>query len=384
MDHCHDVNYFDLAHKHRYFGSNLDDKAKPRNRNKNDDAGADVIAGAITQNSTAITPETTKICCVILSFNGADDTISCIESINAQEQPGFDLLVIDNGSSPGTTEKIIAAHPGVELIALSENLGWAGGNNFGIKLALQRDYDWVCLLNNDTVFPDGEVANWIRAIRTAPPCLLHPTIHYWDQPEVAQITAAGEVNGQPNHRAASWNGKITMEHAYGACIAIPQKIFESVGLLDERLFVQLEETDFHRRAVQKGFIAACDSTVKIFHKESRSFGGVRAPIKIYYTVRNSLLLIEKTPARLKQKLQSLKELYWTINQIASAALNTQNLGKIAAIRWLTSTAPSAISVRAGITDYTLRRFGRISDRRHSYLKTMESKAANKKSDSNTM
>src|SRR6476661_7514426 len=114
-------------------------------------------------------PTVGKILCVILSFNGFNDTISCIQSIVDQKQSGFDLLVIDNGSSAGTVDSIVAAFPSVEVISLSENLGWAGGNNFGIKLALERGYDWVCLLNNDTVFPEGEVANWINAIRTAPP-----------------------------------------------------------------------------------------------------------------------------------------------------------------------------------------------------------------------
>jgi GT2 family glycosyltransferase len=323
-------------------------------------------------------PTVGKILCVILSFNGFNDTISCIQSIVDQKQSGFDLLVIDNGSSAGTVDSIVAAFPSVEVISLSENLGWAGGNNFGIKLALERGYDWVCLLNNDTVFPEGEVANWINAIRTAPPCLLHPVIHYWDNPEEAQITILGQVNGKPNRQAALWKGKILMEHAYGACLAIPREIFESVGFLDERLFLQLEETDFHRRSMQKGYHAACDPLVKIFHKESKSFGGVRAPIKIYYTIRNSLLLIEKTPAPFKQKLRSLKELYWTIAQIACSAYDAQQLGKMALIRWMISTAPSATAVRVGIADYMLRRFGRISARRHSHIKAMEAKAVIRK------
>lgn len=333
------------------------------------------LAEAIVEHEPVVAPGLGNILCVILSLNGCDDTISCIRSIVDQKQTGFDLLVVDNNSLPGTVENITAAHPSVEVVKLSENLGWAGGNNFGIKLALQRGYDWVCLLNNDTVFPDGEVANWISAIRTAPPCLLHPVIHYWDQPEEAQITVLGQVNGQPNRKSTLWHGKIIMEHAYGACLAIPRVIFESVGLLDERLFLQLEETDFHRRSMQKGYRAACDPMVKIFHKESRSFGGVRAPIKVYYTIRNSLLLIEKTPAPFKQKLLSLKELYWTIAQIACKASDAEQLGKMALIRWMISHAPSATAVRGGTADYMLRRFGRISARRHLQIKTMEAKAA---------
>ena len=333
------------------------------------------LTAVAIEHDPLVTHGLTRILCVVLSFNGCDDTISCIKSIIDQKQTGFDLLVVDNNSLPGTVEEISASYPGIEVIKLPENLGWAGGNNFGIKLALQRGYDWVCLLNNDTIFPEGEVSNWINAIRTAPPCLLHPVIHYWDEPEEAQITVLGQVNGQPNRRPTLWHGKITMEHAYGACLAVPSVIFESVGLLDERLFLQLEETDFHRRSMQKGYRAACDPTVKIFHKESRSFGGVRAPIKIYYTVRNSLLLIEKTPTSLRQKLFSLKELYWTITHIAHNACNEEKLGKTSLIRWMLSNAPSATAVRGGTVDYMLRRFGRISTRRHLQINTMEAKAA---------
>ena len=341
-------------------------------------------SAAVLNRAPQVTTAKDNILCVILSFNGSDDTISCIKSIVDQKQNGLDLLVIDNGSSAGTVDNIVAAQPSIELIALPENLGWAGGNNVGMKIAFQRGYNWVCLLNNDTVFPDGEVANWINAIRTAPPCLLHPTIHYWDQPEVAQINTLGELNGLPNCQGALWHGKIMMGHAYGACLAIPRVIFESVGFLDERLFLQLEETDFHRRSMQKGYHAACDPTVKIFHKESRSFGGVRAPIKIYYTIRNSLLLIEKTPGSWRQKLHRIKELYWTITQIALRDCGARHLGLIPLIRWMISRTPSATSVRAGTVDYIFRRFGRISPRIHSRIKDSEAKAAVQESTANAV
>jgi GT2 family glycosyltransferase len=103
-----------------------------------------------------------------------------------------------------------------------------------------------------------------------------------------------------------------MRFAYGACLAVHRDVFERIGTFDERFFLQLEETDFHLRAVQVGFEALCDPSVKIFHKESRAFGGTRAAIKTYYATRNTLLLIEKTHQGIGAKLRGFKSLYWSL------------------------------------------------------------------------
>jgi GT2 family glycosyltransferase len=299
--------------------------------------------------------------CIVLSFNGYADTAACLDSLKAEPASGFDILVVDNASQDGVVSKLTAAYPDVELVALAENRGWAGGNNVGIRIGLERGYRWICLLNNDTVFPAGQVQAWMDATRAAPPCLLHPSIYYWDEPGVAQLHP-GQPGQNPNfHRLDDGSGLIRMSYAYGACLAVAREVFERVGLFDERFFLQLEETDFHMRATHVDYHALCNPSVKIFHKESRAFGGTQAAIKTYYSTRNTLLLIEKNRHGLKARLNAIKHFYWSLSELAASTERHPLLSKIGFVRWLASRAPSARAVRSGVMDYLLRRFGKAAD-----------------------
>lgn len=309
--------------------------------------------------------------CIVLSFNGVEDTTHCLNSIFDQGAPRFDVVIVDNGSQSGVVDQLRAQFPEVELLALTENLGWAGGNNVGIKLGLERGYEWICLLNNDLVFPEGSVKAWVDATTHLPPCLLHPTIYYWDEPTVMQIYS-GEGT-EPAFSAPELSNMSTLNFAYGACLAVHRTIFEKVGLMDERFFLQLEETDFYMRSVQAGFRAICTTGVKIFHKESRAFGGTMAPIKTYYATRNRMLLISKNEHTWAAKFKAWKALYWTISQVANSTEQGKSLGRFAFFAWLLSASPSATAVRFGLIDYFMSRFDRISDARHAALKTKEAK-----------
>lgn len=297
--------------------------------------------------------------CIVLSFNGFADTTACLDSLRAAPVPGFDILVVDNASQPGVTAALATAYPDVELLALPENLGWAGGNNAGVRLGLERGYRWICLLNNDTVFPKGQVRAWLDTVRAAPPGLVHPSIYFWDEPDIPQIhpdldaSTYVPIDGRP--------GVARMAFAYGACLAVAREVFERVGLFDERFFLQLEETDFFMRSVAAGFQATCHPAVRIFHKESRAFGGNRAAIKTYYSTRNSLLLIEKNRRGLRAKCQGIKFLYWQVTALALSTERRTRMGTPAILRWLVSAAPSARAVRTGVAHYLLRRFGKAPD-----------------------
>lgn len=164
-----------------------------------------------------------------------------------------------------------------------------------------------------------------------------------------------------------WPKKSVMDFAYGACLAIHRDIFNAIELFDERFFLQLEETDFYRRAKKVEYNSICDPSIKIFHKESRAFGGRRAPIKTYYSVRNTFLLMEKEGKNFNSKLHELKSLYWSLCNLATEIEAKNHIEKLEFFRWIFSSSPSAKAVRLGIKDYVLRRFGKISDESYSQL-----------------
>lgn len=312
-----------------------------------------------------------EVLCIVLSFNGSEDTSACLDSILGQKVEGLDVLVIDNASEKGVVESLNKFHPEVEIVALTENLGWAGGNNVGIKIGLNRGYKWIALLNNDIVFPAGALGTWFDSIQTSPPCLHHPSIYYWSEPDLAQVHP--NFDGRPSwyDQNEKWHDKSVMNFAYGACLAVHYEIFEKVKLFDERFFLQLEETDFYFRAKKFGYKAVCDPSVKIFHKESRAFGGRRAAIKTYYSVRNTLLLTEKKNDGIRRKFEYLKTLYWSLCNLATETENAGPIEKLHFIKWLLSSSPNAKAARLGIKDYLSRSFGKISDSSHAELKASE-------------
>lgn len=303
-----------------------------------------------------------RMLCIVLSFNGRNDTVACLDGLLEKKIWGMDVLVVDNASEYGVVEHIAESHPEVEFLRLEENLGWAGGNNAGIRIGLERGYDWICLLNNDLVFPAGQAESWFNAVNGLPPALVHPTIYYWSEPTVAQLHP--DADETVEHRSVgNWHGKAVMNFAYGACLAVHHEVFQRVGLLDERFFLQLEETDFHHRANKGGYLSVCDLNVKIFHKESRAFGGNRAPIKTYYSVRNSLLLIEKKKESLKLVFKDVISLYWSLSRLAGSDRDVNFLGKAEFMMWIFSNSLSALAVRTGVQDYLFRNFGKIAQRK---------------------
>lgn len=318
-------------------------------------------------NNSDIATYKKEVLCIVLSYNGREDTSACLQSIFSQQPEGLDVIVVDNASRAGVVEALKILHPDVEIVALTENLGWAGGNNVGIRIGLERGYKWVCLLNNDIEFPVGQLEHWLASIKGSAPCLLHPSIYYWSEPELAQIHP--NFDGQPDCYTQHdlWQDKAVMNFAYGACLAIHSEILIKTDLFDERFFLQLEETDFYHRAKKFAYDAVCDPSVKIFHKESRAFGGKRAPIKTYYSVRNSFLLMEKKGKGLSSKLNDLQSLYWAICNLATNMENANHIEKYRLLKWVFSSSPSAKAVRYGTRDYILRRFGKISDISHSKL-----------------
>ena len=107
-----------------------------------------------------------KVAAVVLSWNGREDTLACLRSLEAE---GADVIVVDNASEDGSAEAVTE----VELIRNPQNLGYAGGMNVGIRAALQRGADAVLLLNNDVVVEPGAVGS-MAAVESAWPVAQPP------------------------------------------------------------------------------------------------------------------------------------------------------------------------------------------------------------------
>ncbi len=291
---------------------------------------------------------------VILNFNGIDDTIACLESLQRQTFRDFVVQVIDNASRADDLDRIRQRFPDVLVVALPQNLGWAGGNNVGLRHAVEHGFRHVCLLNNDTVLAPGALG-FLTAAATAidGPCLLHPAIAYFDEPTRWQLDPGPRAGGSA---FATDLDIVELSYAYGACLMVPVAVVRQVGLLDERFFLQLEETDYFRRAQAFGIRSFCVRDATMLHRESASFGGQITENKTYYQVRNTLLLAEKHTPGVTGFLRAVRGLLWSLHHQAQVVAGVR--GWPGLLRWLCSSDRLARAARQGGLDYIRRRFGR--------------------------
>src|ERR1051326_5492010 len=155
---------------------------------------------------------------IMLSYNRKDDTLQCLESIGRQTYANMGVLIIDNASCDGTPEAIRSTDSGAAIISLPQNRGWAGGNNLGVKIAIEIGFDFVLLLNNDTVLKDDTIAVLLQSALSLGPCLLHPAIYYYSPAEGAQLDPSIDPNG-----VAGWLNDpylFELNFAYGACLLV--------------------------------------------------------------------------------------------------------------------------------------------------------------------
>jgi hypothetical protein len=189
-------------------------------------------------------------------------------------------LVVDNGSRDGSFEANRARFPAVEVLALPENRGYAGGNNAGMRLALERGAEGVLLLNNDTeVAPDflpplvfameslpGTAVVSSSILRADHPELLdcaYSEVHF-DQRHVVQLVGANAVVG------AGFAGRLEIPVAIGCSVLIRAEALETTGLFDEEYFAYHEDVDWCLRAAKWGYRMLYEPCSRVYHRRSGS------------------------------------------------------------------------------------------------------------------
>lgn len=233
-----------------------------------------------------------KVAAVVLSWNGREDTLACLRSLEAE---GADVIVVDNASEDGSAEAVT----GVELIRNPRNLGYAGGMNVGIRAALQRGADAVLLLNNDVVVEPGAVGSLAAAAEGAG--AVCPVITFADDPETVWYAGArfdptrgyqGRHRGHGQH-ASELREALETDRACGAAMLIPRQALDAVGLLEDALFAYHEDTEWSLRARAAGFPIRVEPSARVRHKVSAATGGEGSPTALYYSVRNTLDVCER-------------------------------------------------------------------------------------------
>lgn len=239
---------------------------------------------------------------IVLNWNGLADTTACLESCRKITTRGVRLLVVDNGSTDGSETGLRERFPDLELLQTGSNLGFAGGNNVGMRHALARGADWVLLLNNDTEVAPDFVEALLRAAQSDPAFgMLVSKIYFFDPPDVLWYAGAymHERLGWGNHRGTGqrdvgqFDAIEETNRPTGCSLMVSRAVCEKVGLLSEEYFCYCEDLDWGMRARSAGFKVVYVPASKVWHKVSRSTGGSRSGVSLYYYVRNLLLCLDR-------------------------------------------------------------------------------------------
>ncbi|MCK5353578.1 MAG: glycosyltransferase family 2 protein [Methyloprofundus sp.] len=239
-----------------------------------------------------------KVAVIILNWNGKDDTLECLSSVNQLNYPNYDVIVVDNGSTDDSIEAISKQYPDIILLHTGKNLGYAGGNNIGMRWALEQEANYLLLLNNDTIVDPNLLSEFVQTAKNYKQGgLFGAKIFYYDEPDTLWNAGADWNPSTGDHRtrgAQSKDGEAfntITESAYanGCALFASSEMLLNIGLLNEDFFLIYEETDLSYRAKKAGYKVYFAPEAKVWHKVSVSIGGDNSPIARYFTARNQLL-----------------------------------------------------------------------------------------------
>lgn len=247
-----------------------------------------------------------KVAIIIVNWNGYTDTIECLTSLESITYPNYEIIVVDNGSTNNSVAEIKKHFPTQLVLETKENIGFAGGNNVGIRYALEHGADQILLLNNDTIVEKNFLDSLVDYSSSNELVgVVGPLIYYFKEKEKLWWQG-GDFDFWFNFR--DWNFSKIQDEPYessfisGCALLIKKEVIEKVGLLDERFFLYYEDADWCYRALKEDYKCFIIPESKIWHKVSSSSGSSLKPENQYYFIRNKLLFAYKNLSLLRFSL----------------------------------------------------------------------------------
>lgn len=285
-----------------------------------------------------------NISIIIVNYNGWEDTLDCLTSLSKAQSSNPNrnkygtrhglkarIIVIDNDSTDNSAEEIqkwLSSTKNLlsaELIELRENKGFSGGNNVGIKFALESGDDYIVLLNNDTLVKPDLLEELIKTAKSdnkigivGPKIYFAPGFEFhkerYKESDKGKVFwyAGGEIdwkNMYAEHRGVDevdrgqYDRRQETNFASGCCMLIKREVIKKIGFLDEQLYLYLEDVDFCLRARQAGYKIVYEPKAVIWHKNASSSGKPGSKLHQYYQTRNRLIIgVRYAPWRTKLAL----------------------------------------------------------------------------------
>ncbi len=251
---------------------------------------------------------------IVLNWNGADDTLACLRSLQLVADPQLDVIVVDNGSTDDSVARIRAHRPEALLLCAGANIGFSAGNNIGIRAALDRGADRVLILNNDTVVDPQAVARMCDELdRESSAGAVCPLLTFSTPADLVWFAGAtfeparGRSGRMTGYRRplGDWVESVPREidRGVGAAMIVRREVIAEVGLLDDDYFFLYEDVDWSLRIRAAGWSIRFVPQARVIHRVAASHAGREiTPNSLYYLMRNHL-----TVCRRHAPLRGLRE-----------------------------------------------------------------------------
>lgn len=299
-----------------------------------------------------------KITVIVLNWNGKEDTLRCLASLQAVTTP-HTVVVVDNGSTDDSVTAIARDFPKTVILQTGQNLGYAEGNNVGLRHALAESADAILILNNDTRVDPGILEAFMKRdlpiqggklVRMEKPEQLDHLGGRWNiHKAVFDLVGLGE----PANR---WCEPTELDYICGCAIFAKAEVFHKAGLFDPLFFLIWEECDWCYRASRLGYRSTFCPEAIVHHRVSASFSGSGVH-NAYYWWRNRLLwmsLHRDRHGRFRSACRVFIEVLDLLRSYASKSLRRPFLASTPERRRKRQVCRASL---AGVWDYCRRRLG---------------------------
>lgn len=303
-------------------------------------------------------PSPNAVAVIAVNWNQWRLSLDCLASLRRSVGAEWRLFLVDNASTDDSREHLRDLGPDVTVILSDTNGGWTGGNNLGVRHALDAGFQRFFILNNDALVTPDTLAALLEAGGGDPPPVLGPI----------QLDGAGErldfvgatvdpTTGLPEFVRPERTDRGSLPPFYptayiqGAGLFLTREHLERVGPFDDRYYLNFDETDWCFRARALGYPVLMTTRAEILHAGSASIGGGLSPLNVYFVARNSLLFAERHATPRQRRRHAVELARWA----ARLTPEVKTRRRVPAL--LFGRSKLAIAARRGVRDYLLRRFG---------------------------
>ena len=222
-----------------------------------------------------------RVAVVLLNWNTSEETLECLQSLRKLSCKSFEVVIVDNASRPEDFDRLASACDGEIILKQNRNRGFAGGCNAGIRWALKNGFEYIWLLNNDTLVNPDSLSRLVEAMESDPRIgIAGGVMYYHHDPERIQMaggfidreTGRGGMLGLNEIDRGQFQGTLDVEYVSGGMLLVRADAIADVGLLDERFFMYYEDSDWGLRMRARNWRVVTVAAAKAWHKDKGTAG----------------------------------------------------------------------------------------------------------------